>query len=291
MADDARAGTDLDRLILELRPALHRYCARMVGSAFEGEDVVQDALAKAAEAWSSAGVLERPQSWLFRIAHNTALDALRHRRRQAALEARASAALDNPAVADARVAATSSFATLMALTPAQRSCVVLVDVLGHSLDEACDVLGVTAPAAKAALHRGRLRLRELAAVEGPAPALDPQMLRRLRDYADRFNARDFDALRALLAEDVRLDLVNRTHLAGRKDVGVYFTRYGEAAFSWLMSVGVADGRPAILVRDPLDPPGTARWVVLLNWNNGQIAVIRDFLYADYVMESVTVAAL
>lgn len=291
MADGAKAATDLDRLILELRPALHRYCARMVGSAFEGEDVVQDALAKAAEAWSAVGALERPQSWLFRIAHNTALDALRRRRRQAALRLRAGEVSENPAVADARVAAASSFATLMALSPAQRSCVVLVDVLGHSLEETCDELGVTAPAAKAALHRGRLRLRELAAVETPPPALDAEMRERLRDYADRFNARDFDALRALLAEDVRLDLVNRTRLAGAKDVGIYFTRYDQAAFAWRMAPGLAEGRPAILARDPADPTGAVRWIVLLDWKGGQIAAIRDFIYADYVMESLSVAPL
>jgi RNA polymerase sigma-70 factor (ECF subfamily) len=286
MADGLEPAADFDRLIAELRPGLHRYCARMVGSAFDGEDVVQDALAKAAEAWPAAGVLERPRSWLFRIAH----DALRHRRRQAALRARAEAP-DNPAGADARVAAASSFATLMGLSPTQRSSVVLIDVLGHSLEETCDVLGVTPPAAKAALHRARLRLRELAAAEAPPPALDPQMRQRLRDYADRFNARDFDALRALLAEDVRLDLVNRTRLAGRKDVGVYFTRYDEAPFGWRMAAGLAEGRPAILVSDPSDPTGAIRWVVLLDWKAGEIAAIRDFFYADYVMESVTVMTI
>jgi RNA polymerase sigma-70 factor (ECF subfamily) len=291
MPDGAEPAAELDRLIAELRPGLHRYCARMVGSAFEGEDVVQDALAKAAEAWPAAGVLERPQSWLFRIAHNTALDALRHRRSQAALRARAAEVADHPAGADARVAAASSFATLMALSPAQRSCVVLIDVLGHSLEEACAVLAVTPPAAKAALHRGRLRLRELAAAEAPPPALDLQMRQQLQAYADRFNARDFDALRALLAEDVRLDLVNRTRLAGRKDVGIYFTRYAEAAFGWRMAAGQADGRPAILVSDPADPAAAVRFVVLLDWKDGQIAAIRDFFYADYVMEGVTVTTI
>lgn len=290
MADGTRPAADLDRLIAELRPGLHRYCARMVGSAFEGEDVVQDALAKAAEAWPVAGELARPQSWLFRIAHNTALDALRHRRRQAALKLRAEVP-DAPADADARVAAASSFSTLMRLSPAQRSCVVLIDVLGHSLEETCDVIGVTPAAAKAALHRGRLRLRELVVLEAPQPALDPEMRQRLRDYADRFNARDFEALRALLAEDVRLDLVNRTRLAGRKDVGVYFTRYGEAAFAWRMAAGFADGRPAILVSDPTDAAAGVRWVVLLDWQDGRIAAIRDFIYADYVMEGLTVTAI
>src|SRR5271169_4400081 len=73
-----------DRLLVELRPRLHRYCARMVGSAFDGEDVVQEALTKAAEAFPAAGPIERPESWLFRIAHNCAHDALRRRKRQAA---------------------------------------------------------------------------------------------------------------------------------------------------------------------------------------------------------------
>jgi len=83
MADGYMEPATLDRLMVELRPRLHRYCARMVGSALDGEDVLQDALAKAAEAYPGAGGIERPESWLFRIAHNTALDALRRRKRQA----------------------------------------------------------------------------------------------------------------------------------------------------------------------------------------------------------------
>jgi RNA polymerase sigma-70 factor, ECF subfamily len=290
MADGNAQSDDLSRLIAEVRPALHRYCARMVGSVFEGEDVVQEALAKAAEAWPAASPLHRPQSWIFRIAHNTALDTLRQRRRQAALKARIEAP-DDPWGADARVAAAASFATLMALPAAQRSCIVLIDVLGHSLDEACDILQVTAPAAKAALHRARLRLRVLSATETPQPVLDPQERERLRAYADRFNARDFDALRALLAEDVRLDLVNRARLDGRKDVSVYFTRYDRAPFAWRMGVGLAEGRPAILVSDPADPADAIRWVVLLDWKDGRIAVIRDYFHAAYVTEGVTITRL
>jgi RNA polymerase sigma-70 factor (ECF subfamily) len=68
-------------------------------------------------------------------------------------------------------------------------------------------------AVKAALHRARIRLTILASLpEEPAPALSAAEIVRLRAYADRFNARDFDALRNLLAEDVRLDLANRTRL-------------------------------------------------------------------------------
>lgn len=291
MPDGIAPPDDLARLIAELRPSLHRYCARMVGSAFDGEDVVQDALAKAAEAWPAVGLVARPQSWLFRIAHNTALDALRHRRRQAALAARLES---EPAGqgADMRVAAAASLATLMQLPPAQRSCVVLVDVLGHSLEETIDILGVTAPAAKAALHRGRAKLQALSALADPPPAvLDAAGRQRLRDYADRFNARDFDALRALLAEDVRLDLVGRSGLTGRKDVGIYFTRYDQAAFDWRVVPGLADGRPAMLVTDLADPAGAIHWVVLLDWKDGRIAGIRDFHFARYIIESLTLTPL
>src|SRR5271169_352527 len=79
------AVAGLDRLLVEMRPKLHRYCARMVGSVIDGEDVLQDALIKAVQSFSSAGPVHNPEGWLFRIAHNTALDFLRRRNRQEAL--------------------------------------------------------------------------------------------------------------------------------------------------------------------------------------------------------------
>jgi hypothetical protein len=71
------AASDIERLLVAMRPRLHRYCARMVGSVIDGEDVLQDALIKAVEARASAGAIGNPEGWLFRIAHNTALDFLR----------------------------------------------------------------------------------------------------------------------------------------------------------------------------------------------------------------------
>ena len=78
-------GTDrgkFDQLLGELRPKLHRYCARMTGSVVDGEDVVQEALVKAIEAFPGAGPIANPEGWLFRIAHNAALDFLRRRARR-----------------------------------------------------------------------------------------------------------------------------------------------------------------------------------------------------------------
>ena len=64
--NDPHAG--FEQLLAELRPKLHRYCARMTGSVIDGEDVLQEALAKAIEAFPRAGPVVNPEGWLFRIA-------------------------------------------------------------------------------------------------------------------------------------------------------------------------------------------------------------------------------
>jgi RNA polymerase sigma-70 factor (ECF subfamily) len=289
----ADSGLDLDglhQLMVEARPRLHRFCARMVGSAIDGEDIVQEAMAKAMEALTAAGRIDRPESWLFRIAHNAAMDELRRRKRLGAgLTDVDSQDIPDPlATADARVAATSGLATFLHLPVAQRSCVVLSDVLGYSLAEIADIAGLSLAAVKAALHRARWRLQQLAAMPAAAPQVLTRAEReRLQAYADRFNARDFDALRDLLAEDVRLDLVNRVRLSGRKGVSVYFGRYDENS-DWWFSVGVAEDRPALIVCDPADTDRAVTHIVLLDWADGMIAVMRDFKYAPYVMDGMVV---
>src|SRR5271155_3929659 len=82
---EVSAPDSIDQLLVAMRPKLHRYCARMVGSVIDGEDVLQDTLIKAVEAFASADPIGNPEGWLFRIAHNTALDFLRRRNRQEAL--------------------------------------------------------------------------------------------------------------------------------------------------------------------------------------------------------------
>jgi RNA polymerase sigma-70 factor (ECF subfamily) len=283
----------MSRLMTQLRPRLHRYCARIVGSVFDGEDIVQETFVKAAQALPAAGTIDKAEAWLFTIAHNTALDALRRRKRQAEEPFdNDSAALPASAPeADSWVAASASLATLMQLPVIQRSTVVLMDVLEYSLAETAEILDTTLPAVKAALHRGRVRLKalsEAAASEQPALRADEQV--RLRAYADRFNARDFDALRNLLAEDVKLDLVNRLRLAGRKDVSVYFSRYSESC-DWNFAPGFAEGRPALLVTNPADTCAAVQYVVLLDWVNGRIRGIRDFRYATYVTDGLVVERL
>jgi RNA polymerase sigma-70 factor, ECF subfamily len=264
----------------------------MMGSAFEGEDVVQDALIKATQCYALAGQIEKPKGWLFQIAHNAALDALRRRRRRLEVpqDGDVAGVLD-VSRADERVAAAANLASFLALPAKQRSCVVLVDVLGYGLMETAAILGMSVAAVKAGLHRGRLRLREVAGLPDASPAaLSTEQRRRLEEYADRFNARDFDALKDLLAEDVRLDLANRRRLEGKKDVSVYFTRY-DSASDWRFSVGVAERRLALLVRDPTDPSAAVTHVVLIDWAGEKIVRISDYKYAPYVMERMAISEL
>src|SRR5262249_61692605 len=117
----------------------------------------------------------------------------------------------------------------MGLPAAHRPSVTLMDVLGYSLDEIRDVMDTTIPAIKAALHRGRARLRELAQEPDDVapPVLAEPERSRLAAYVERFNARDFDALRTMLADEVRLELVNKLRLAGRGAGGKYLHNYNK----------------------------------------------------------------
>ena len=278
----------LDSLLVVLRPRLHRYCSRMVGSVIDGEDVLQDALIKAVEAFPFVGEIKNPEGWLFRIAHNAALDFLRRRHRQDAL--RSAEEVDMMAdefddIARREIAA-ASLRTFMRLPVAQRSSVILRDVLGYSLAEVCGIMDLSLVAAKGTLHRGRARLRELAQEgdDAPRPKLTDADRARLSAYVTHFNARDFDAIRAMIADDIKLDLVSRTRLNGKAEVSRYFGNYAKAS-DWHLVPGLVEGRPAILVFDPTTPAATrAKYFVLLDWQADRVASIRDFRHAPYVIE-------
>jgi RNA polymerase sigma-70 factor (ECF subfamily) len=277
-----------DRLLSSLRPKLHRYCARMVGSGIDGEDVVQEALLKAIEAFPGAATIGNVEAWLFRIVHNTALDFLRSRARQQKFVGDEDVAMIADPVDEIhqRQAAATALHTFMRLPVPQRSSVILKDVLGYSLEEIGGITGSTIPAVKAALHRGREGLRAvvLEPDERSPPILSKDERARLSAYVEHFNARDFDLVRNMLAEDVRLELVNKTRLKGRAEVGRYFGNYA-AARDWRFQLGFVDRRPAIVASDPNDRALQPTYFVLLHWAMGHIDMIRDFRHARYVMEA------
>jgi RNA polymerase sigma factor (sigma-70 family) len=297
VADDALLAAQHEgrrrflELVADLRPELHRYSARMTGSIADGEDIVQDTLARAYYLLPEMDEMPAFRPWLFRIAHNRALDHLRR------YEARMSEPLDavhdtatdpapdpGDAIAheQAMQAAVSRF---VELPPAQRSCVILKDVLGHSLEEIGSLLELSLPAVKAALYRGRVRLRELAEappVAAPAGQTSPVVAR----YVALFNARDWDGVRAMLAEDVQLDLVSRAQRAGRA-VGSYMSNYDRLS-DWRLVPAWLEGREVIAV---FRAPGDARpgYFIELTVEKGKVRFIRDFRYVPYAMQDAAVA--
>ena len=287
----ASAVVDMAALLVAMRPKLHRYCARMVGSVIDGEDVLQDALIKAVEAHAAAGAIGNPignpEGWLFRIAHNTALDFLRRRNRQEALHVveEVETMPDQLDAVTSRQIASASLRTFMRLPVAQRSSVILMDVLGCSLREVCEIMDCSLPAAKAALHRGRTQLRAYAEEpeDVPQQLLSDADRERLGAYVAHFNARDFDAIRAMIADDVRLELVSKTRLNGKAEVSRYFGNY-DAISDWHLVPGVVEGHAAVLVFDPDHRDAGPKYFMLLDWAAGKVATIRDFRHAPYVLD-------
>jgi RNA polymerase sigma factor (sigma-70 family) len=273
------------QLVAELRPEIHRYCARMTGSIADGEDVVQDTLARAYYELSALKELPAMRTWLFRIAHNRALDHLKRyeRRMGEPLEAAENFPADDEPDAHAAIAREqavhAAIARFLQLAPAQRSCVILKDVLDHSLEEIASLLGLTIPAVKSALHRGRARLRELseAAVE---PKRTQPHSAALLNYAALFNARDWEGVRAMLLDDVKLDVVSALKRVGRDDVGIYFNNYAKLP-DWHVIPAWLDGREVLAVfrGGRIAQPG---YFIELTVHAGRIAAIRDFVHVAYI---------
>ena len=208
----------LDRLV-PLRPDLHRYCTRLAGNVWDGEDLVQDALLRV---FGQLGRLDadlgNPRGYLLRTATHLWIDRLRRRERERALPIEDAAALPSPAqAAEVR----GAMGTLLSqLAPRERAAVLLKDVFDLSLEETASVLQTSVGAVKAALHRGRGRL-ENADREAPAggPLPSPEIVDR---FVKAMTVKDIDGLRALCSADVSIELVGGAEFDGFENGKMFF---------------------------------------------------------------------
>jgi RNA polymerase sigma-70 factor (ECF subfamily) len=284
-------GGEVDRrarllaLAGELRPELHRYCARLMGSVIDGEDVVQDTFARAFLALDELDEAPSLRPWLFRIAHNRALDLLRSRTIRAAEPLEAAHDVADQATPDpvemlmrqeAVKTAVSRFTELPIL---QRSVVIMKDVLDEPLAEIGALLDLTVDAVKGHLARGRARLREINARDDRLPDARPASA-AVAHYVALFNQQDWAALRALLADDVKLNQATHPLRIGSADVGMFFSIYAKMDAVWLAPAWL-DDREVIAVFDGRDDPKPS-YLMWLEWRNGQISLIRDYRYVRYV---------
>ena len=282
-------GVDLSEflaLVGDLRPELHRYCARLTGSVMDGEDIVQDSLASAFVALKTLEAAPSMRAWLFRIAHNRALDLLRSRALRATEPLEAASETPNSQAADPleglmrQEAVRAAVSRFVELPIAQRSVVILKDVLGHSLEDIAALLDTTVNAVKGHLARGRSRLKEINAQTPPQPvgrSPSPEVAR----FVALFNERDWEGLRALLAHDVRLKQSSHPVRIGAADVGMFFTIYAKMD-RVLLAPAWMEGREVVAVfEDRADPKPS--YVMWLEWREGEISFIHDTRYVRYVL--------
>jgi len=283
----------------EIRPRLHRFCARMCGSPLDGEDVVQETLALAHDRLHTLADEMRMEAWLFRIAHHRCVDFLRRERRRRERTVPFTDAHDRAddyaGVLPAGAPVDEALATLVrALPPKERASVLLKDVLDYRLGEIAEIVGSTVGGVKAALHRARGKLRRVPAAAGDPPSafvLGEGERRLFEAYAACFNRRDWEALGRLIRRDARLEVVGQAE-GTMGDVGLNYTgNYLALPWEWRFSAAIIAGETVILQwrrgPDGFVPVTAAR----LWWDDGRVVRIRDYVHVDYLLRETPIAAL
>jgi RNA polymerase sigma-70 factor (ECF subfamily) len=240
----------IERLLVAMRPTLHRYCARMVGSVIDGEDVLQDALTKAVEAHASGR--KHRQSRRLAVPHRAQTPrwiscAGATARRRCGEPAEVDMIVDQLDAVESRPDRRHLLAHLHAPAVAQRSSVILMDVLGCSLTEICEVMDCSLPAAKAALHRGRAQLREIAdePEDTPAAKLIGCRSRAPRRLCPPISTRAISTRSAPMIRRRRAGSTSssKSRMRARPKVSRYFGNYAKAS-DWRLVPGLVEGHPA-----------------------------------------------
>jgi RNA polymerase sigma-70 factor, ECF subfamily len=268
--------------VTQLRPSLHRYCARMTGSVMDGEDVVQEALFEAYRKLDQFDDTRPLKPWLFGIAHNRCVDFLR--RRGVRVEAETAAMVPDavaPVEAPVLDLGRAVEHLVTSLPPKERACILLKDVFDYSLEEIAELVDSTVGGVKAALNRARTKL----AAVSPAPksfrTVDPELTKVMKLYVDRFNQRDWDGVRELITADARLTVMDR--FAGKMADAPYFTNYERLPLTWKLTVGAVDGEPAIILLERGADTWTPHSVIRMNISGGRVNAIRDYVHCPWVI--------
>ena len=203
-------------MLVPLRPALYGYCRRLAGNIWDAEDLAQDTLLRAFGQWGvTYPPIRNPRAYLLRTATNVWIDTLRRRD----TESRALLANPDDAPPAAANPETSSDVRdagarlLQRLSPQERAAMVLKEVFDMPLDEIAAMLATTTGAVKAALHRGRDRLREPeSATASRRPVPSPALLDR---FVERYNAQDVAGLVDLMLDGGSAENVGNSFHIGR----------------------------------------------------------------------------
>lgn len=271
--------------ISTLRPALHRYCARMTGSVMDGEDVVQEALFEAYRKLDKFDQSRPLKPWLFRIAHNRCIDFLR--RREVRDEAEVAAAVPEATEPAEPVLGTGKAVEHLVLTlpPKERACVLLKDVFDYSLEEIAELVGSSVGGVKAALNRARTKLTESSPTAKSARNASPELKRIMQLYVERFNRRDWDGVRELTSADARLNVAER--FAGKFADAPYFYNYERWPWPWRLALGEVDGEPVLIILQRGADTWTPHSAIRLEVIGQRIERIVDYIHCPWVLAAAT----
>jgi RNA polymerase sigma-70 factor (ECF subfamily) len=288
------------------RIALTGHCYRMLGSAVDADDAVQDTMVRA---WKSLDRFDGRSSlrtWLYRIATNVCLDALASGKRRARpfdegpscsiedelqtrprqdwvepiSDARALPAEGDPAQ---RLLLRQSIrlafvAALQHLPPKQRAALLLSEVLGWSAAEVASQLEISVAAVNSALQRARATLaaRDIGTV---AEALSEPQATLLDRYVDAFERYDVDALLALFKQDARLCMPPYTlWLCGHEALRAWWLGPGAGCRGSRLVSTAACGSPAFAQYRPTPEGGHRAWsLIVLDVIDSQVASMTAFL--------------
>ena len=317
-ADSVRAAVvdprRMDLGLEQFRVDLMGYCYRMLGSAFEAEDAVQETLLRAWRGLDRFDENRAPlRSWLYAIATNVCLDMLRSAQRRArAMDLGPSAhggpdlgvplsegALVQP-IPDSRVLPADAdpgelaaqhdtirlafVAALQYLPPRQRAVLILREVLCWKADEVARLLGTTGASVTSALQRARstLKTTHIGPAE-PFRPMDQAQQRLLARYCDAFERYDIETLVSLLHEDATMSMPPfRWWLCGRAEIRRVLLAAGRPCEGTRLVPTVANGSPAFAQYRPGGPHGGYQpfALIVIELSDGLIIETTSYLDAE-----------
>jgi RNA polymerase sigma-70 factor (ECF subfamily) len=309
------AAADLERRLEQHRVELTGYCYRMLGSAFEAEDAVQETFIRAWRGYDRFEGRAELRSWLYRIATNVCLDMLGGRNRRArpmdlgpAQEPEAANLRTLPEVTwiepvpDGRVVPEGDpadvavgretvrlafVAALQQLPPRQRAVLILCEVLRWKAAEVAELLDTSVASVNSALQRARATLEAAdAAAASEAGELDEADRELLERYVEAFERYDMDALTSLIHEDATQSMPPYDlWLRGRDDILGWWVGPGATCRnSRVVPAKAANGSPAFgQYRPRPDGDGYEPWALqVLELSGGRIVELTFFLDTERV---------
>ncbi|GAA4585979.1 sigma-70 family RNA polymerase sigma factor [Planotetraspora phitsanulokensis] len=308
--DDVAANAPIESRLEAYRPELTGYCYRMLGSAFEAEDAVQDTLVRAWRGFDRFEGRSTLRSWLYRIATNVCLNMLSSaqlRVRPMDLGPAGSGRAADPGeprpdqiwvgpVPDGRVlpevadpanvvAERESIrlafvAALQHLPPRQRAVLILREVLAWSAQEVADLLDTSVPGVNSALQRARATIATADTAADVHRPLDDEQKALLTRYVKAFEDYDLEALTTLLHDDATLSMPPLPlWLRGHDDIVAWMAGTGSGCRGSRLVPVTANGMPAFgQYRPSTSGSGHDPWgLTVLEISAGRIAAVNNFL--------------